>query len=98
MCGECESVCPEKAISLNAEGLRLNAARFQPRIVAKDDAFHCVECGKPFASSRSIQKVIALMTPLFGGDLLKIKTLSCCADCKPKVMLRDKLARNLHGK
>jgi ferredoxin len=98
MCGECESVCPEKAISLNAEGLRLNAARFQPRIVAKDEAFHCVECGKPFAPSRAIAKTIAFMSPLFASDPAKLRALSCCAECKPKVTMKAALKSALESK
>ena len=28
----------------------------------------------------------SFLTPAFGSDILKLKTLECCADCKVKVM------------
>jgi ferredoxin len=97
-CGECEAICPEKAIALSSGGVVLNPSWFSPRIAAKDEVFRCVECGKPFASSRSIAKVISFMSPLFGSDPAKLRSLSCCADCKPKVMLKAMLANKLARK
>ena len=93
LCGECAFVCPEKAITTVASGIRLAPQWFAPRTVATDSAFCCVECGKPFATSKSIQKTVLMMTPIFGGDQHKIRAISCCADCKPKVMLRAQLER-----
>jgi DNA-directed RNA polymerase subunit RPC12/RpoP len=56
--------------------------------MAKDELFACSECGKEFATKKSIEKIAAIMTPLFGADDVKIKTLYCCSDCKPKVMFK----------
>ncbi|GHV02499.1 hypothetical protein AGMMS49521_4360 [Campylobacterota bacterium] len=98
MCGECAAICPEKAITLNADGVHLDAIWFREREAAVDQPFCCVECGKPFAGKRAIAKVIATMTPLFGGDMNKIRTLSCCADCKPKVMLGNLLKEIKNGR
>jgi ferredoxin len=93
-CGECAAICPEKAIMLSSGGAVLNPRWFETRIVAKDEVFRCVECGKPFAPSRSIAKTLAFMTPLFGSNAAKLRALSCCAECKPKVMLKAMLERN----
>jgi DNA-directed RNA polymerase subunit RPC12/RpoP len=59
--------------------------------MAKDELFACTECGKQFATVKAVQKIAAIMTPLFGADDIKVKTLYCCADCKPKVMFQSHL-------
>ena len=56
--------------------------------MAKDELFACTECGKEFATVKSVQKIATMMTPLFGNDDIKIRTLYCCAECKPKVMFK----------
>ncbi|MDR2033140.1 MAG: 4Fe-4S dicluster domain-containing protein [Helicobacteraceae bacterium] len=91
LCGECGAICPEKAIAIKGGAIALNPSWFAQRVVAKDEAFFCVECGKPFATSKSIAKTIAVIAPLFAGDEAKIRSLSCCAECKPKVMIKAML-------
>ena len=89
-CGYCEMTCPEAdCLSVVYNELRLEESYFQPAILAQDELFSCIECGKGFAPSKSIEKIIQLMTPQFGNDPLRIKTLSCCPDCKAKVMLES---------
>ena len=87
-CGYCETICPESnCLSVVYNELVLAPTFFQPAIMARDQLFNCVECGVGFAPSKSITKIVELMTPKFGDDSLRIKTLSCCPDCKAKVML-----------
>ncbi|MDR2905850.1 MAG: 4Fe-4S binding protein [Helicobacteraceae bacterium] len=95
MCGECATICPEKSISLEKSGLVLEDAFFARREAARDTAFCCVECGKPFAASRAAQKVIALMSPIFASDAAKLRSLSCCPDCKVKVMMGETLKKSV---
>ncbi|MFV0482414.1 MAG: ATP-binding protein [Campylobacteraceae bacterium] len=85
-CKYCEATCPEKAIEVVRGELPLNPAWFGSHVVAKDEMFKCVMCGTPFATKRSVEKIANIMKPLFFGNEVKIKTLYCCADCKPKVM------------
>ncbi len=87
-CGECAAICPEQAIALVPDGIELSAAWFEPVQMAEDDPFCCVECGEPFASGKSIAKVLGLFEGIFGGDSPKARTLRCCAECKPKVMMK----------
>ncbi len=87
-CGECAAICPEQAIALVPDGIELSAAWFEPVQMAEDDPFYCIECGAPFASGKSIAKVLGLFEGVFGGDSPKARTLRCCADCKPKVMMK----------
>lgn len=87
-CGYCEKTCPESdCLSVIYNELALTSTYFKPAIMAEDELFNCVECGVGFAPSKSINKIIELMTPKFCDDTLRIKSLSCCPDCKAKVML-----------
>lgn len=88
-CGYCEVTCPEKeCLSLVRDEMRLNPKWFSQRIMAKDELFKCTECGKEFATTKSVQKIASMMAPLFAGDDVKMATLYCCADCKPKLMFK----------
>jgi len=88
-CGYCEVTCPEKeCLSVIKDEIHLKPKWFSQRIMARDELFKCTECGKEFATNKAVQKIAALMTPLFGADDVKIRTLYCCADCKPKVMFK----------
>jgi len=98
-CGYCEVACPEKeCLEVIDDKLLLAPAYFRKRTMAHDEAFACVECGKEFATVKSIEKIATMMKPIFGEDKVKIRTLYCCADCKPKVMFRDHLEHNMEGR
>lgn len=91
-CGYCEATCPEKdCLSMGRGEIALNKGWFGQRIMAKDTLFECVKCGKPFATSKSVNRIAAIMAPLFAGNDTKLKSLYCCGDCKPKVMFEDYL-------
>lgn len=85
-CGYCVASCPENAISLDLSGIELNPSWFENKIMAQDKPFHCIECGKNFATYKSIQKILSVMVPIFKNDPDKLKTLQCCPECKVKVM------------
>ena len=88
-CGYCEVTCPEKdCLHVIKDEIHLKPSWFSQRIMAHDELFACVECGKEFATRKSVEKIVAIMSPLFMGDEVKLRTLYCCADCKPKVMFR----------
>ena len=88
-CSYCEATCPEKeCLQIIKDEIRLNPTWFSQRVMARDELFKCVECGKEFATSKSIQKVAALMSPIFGEDTVKLHTLYCCGECKPKAMFK----------
>jgi len=88
-CTYCISSCPEKCMELKSDKIELNPAWFEYEELAKDDIFKCIECSKPFTNKRAIEKIITLMTPIFAGDDLKLKTLKCCPDCKAKVVTKE---------
>ena len=87
-CGYCEPSCPEKdCLSVVYDELSLKPDYFKQNIMATDEIFKCVECGVGFATKKSIEKIAAMMIPVFGDDKERIRALYCCADCKPKVTM-----------
>lgn len=90
-CGECVAICPENSMTMLSGGVVLNRSFFEQKRLASDSEFCCVECGKPFARAKSIGKIVSIMEPLFANDTAKLRTLRCCADCKPKVMIASAL-------
>lgn len=93
-CGYCVLSCPEKGcISVVENELSLEPKYFIQNIMAQDELFACQECGKEFATVKSVQKIAAMMAPHFGNDPRKMATLYCCAECKPKVMFGDALEK-----
>lgn len=87
-CGYCIDNCPEKCMEMPLGGIELESSFFNYNTKAKDEPFKCVECGKIFASAKSIKKVQELIAPKFGNDEVKKRTLLCCSDCKVRVMFR----------
>ena len=89
-CGYCESTCPEKdCISIERDVIKLNPTWFTNNVVAQDELFACVECHKEFATKKMITKIANMMAPLFKSDPIKERTLYCCEDCKPKIMMKS---------
>lgn len=97
-CGYCEYVCPEKdCLTLVRGEIKLNKDWFGQRVLAKDTLFECIMCGKPFATTKSVNKIAQMMLPVFAGDSSKEKSLYCCADCKPKMMFESYLTNKEKG-
>lgn len=89
-CGYCEMTCPEAGCMEVVRGeIALEPTYFTQRIMAKDTLFECVECGKPFATTKSIERIATMMAPIFAGDEAKVKSLYCCAECKPKIVFQQ---------
>ena len=87
-CGFCEVVCPEKdCLTIEEDVIKLNPTWFKEQVLATDTLFACIECGKEFATTKAIEKIASIMSPIFAHDPVKERTLYCCADCKPKVMM-----------
>jgi len=98
-CGYCEVVCPETdCLSVTDDTLALKPEYFKQRVMAQDSLFACVECGKEFAPTKAVEKIAAMMTPMFGDDAVRIRTLYCCEECKPKVMFRDHIDHKIKGR
>jgi len=97
-CGYCVSTCPEEeCISLQEDTIELKPSWFKDEILAKDELFACLECGKEFATKKAIEKIAKMMLPLFKGDKIKQRTLYCCEDCKPKIMMQSYIPQEKEG-
>ena len=89
-CGYCELSCPEAdCLTIERDVIELQPNWFKENILARDTLFACVECGKEFATTKAIEKIALMMAPLFSVDPAKERTLYCCSDCKPKVMMQS---------
>ncbi len=47
---------------------------------------------KSLQLKKSVEKIAGLMAPLFKADPIKERTLYCCEDCKPKIMMQSYMA------
>lgn len=100
-CGYCELSCPEKdCLTIQKDVIKLNPTWFSDQILAQDELFACVECGKEFATKKAVEKIAAIMSPLFAKDAIKERTLYCCETCKPKIMMQEYVnnQQNYHKK
>ncbi len=89
-CGLCETACPEDAITRAPRFLFEAEARRVTRVLNEDTPFHCVSCGKVFATTRVIGRM---------RDKLKdhwmfqkpdaVRRLEMCEDCRVKDMFKD---------
>ena len=90
VCGYCKVTCPEEdCLEVIGNQLTLSSDFFRQKVVAEDVLFKCIECGVGFAPAKAVHKIIEVMTPLFGDDTARVKSLRCCPDCKAKVMLES---------
>jgi ferredoxin len=89
-CGLCVNTCPENAIKLQPR-LLLTAQAKTPLVVNEAEPFDCVRCGKPFASRRMIDNMLAKLeqhSMFSGGEALK--RLQMCAECRVVDMVESK--------
>ena len=87
-CGLCESACPENAISREQRFVFNSELRDNPRTLHKDEAFCCLDCGKPFAPASTVSKMKEKLKDhsMFAGDALR--RLELCEDCRVKDIYR----------
>lgn len=92
-CGYCEVSCPEvDCLTIVRDEIELQPTWFKENILAKDTLFACVECGKEFATTKAIEKIANMMGAIFAlSSETKKRTLYCCEDCKPKIMIKQGL-------
>ena len=85
-CGICVATCPEKVISLVSQ-FNLADSAMNAELVIEDTPFHCTGCGKPFGSSRSIERVIDKLSghSMFSGER-QTDMLKMCEDCRVEAM------------
>lgn len=89
-CGLCETACPEQAVSLHARLLMDREARRLHRVLNEEAAFHCVSCGKAFATRSMIDKMTEKLRShhMFQSDAA-LQRLQMCGDCRVRAMFQD---------
>ncbi|TDJ20597.1 MAG: 4Fe-4S dicluster domain-containing protein [Gammaproteobacteria bacterium] len=89
-CGLCETACPEDAIERRTRFVYDPQLRRDTRVLNEDKPFHCVGCGKPFATTRVIER---MREKLAGHWMFQkpeaVKRLEMCEDCRVKDMFKD---------
>jgi ferredoxin len=85
-CGICVATCPEKVIKLEPQ-FNLADSAMAAELVIEDIPFSCTECGKPFGSTRSIEKVISKLSDhsMFQQSA-RTDMLKMCEDCRVEAM------------
>lgn len=89
-CGYCADTCAEQVIRIESNVLDAQSESFAYEQKAYDEPFKCVECGKVFASAKSIRKIEEILLPSIGSDPIKQRGLQCCGDCKIKLIFGPK--------
>jgi ferredoxin len=82
-CGLCASACPENAIRLTPRYLYEPDARAASRVLNEEIPFHCVRCGKPFATEKMVQRIAGKLQGhwMFQSDEA-LRRVQMCADCR----------------
>ncbi|MCT7498595.1 4Fe-4S binding protein [Aliarcobacter cryaerophilus] len=89
-CGYCEISCPEtNCLTIKQDVIELKLTWFKESVLAQDKLFACVECGVEFATTKAIEKIASKMATIFASDPVKVRSLYCCANCKPKIMMQS---------
>ncbi|MFZ5556952.1 MAG: 4Fe-4S binding protein [Pseudomonadota bacterium] len=81
-CGLCARTCPEDAIALQPR-LLLGKAAKEARVLNETEPFHCVKCGKPFATRQMVENMLGrLGTHSMFAAPGSLDRLRMCADCR----------------
>src|SRR5574344_68877 len=97
-CGYCEISCPEtNCLTIKQDIIELKPTWFKESVLAQDKLFACVECGVEFATTKAIEKIASKMATIFASDPVKVRSLYCCANCKPKIMMQNILNQQKNG-
>ncbi len=84
-CGLCETLCPERVITLRKE-LYLESGALDWQVVVKDDVIRCARCDKPFVNKKALEAVegrvlnLASLLDTFQGNRRGL--LRMCPDCR----------------
>lgn len=89
-CGLCARACPEDAIALQARFVYDPGMRRATRVLNEDQPFHCVGCGKPFATTRVIDRMREkLKSHWMFQKPEAVRRLEMCDDCRVRDMFKD---------
>ncbi len=89
-CGLCTRSCPEDAIWITPRMLFDAEARGRVRTLREDSPFHCVSCGKAFATTAVIGRMQQRLAghSMFQGPKA-LGRIQMCGDCRVADMMRE---------
>lgn len=89
-CGACVQTCPEDAIELKPRLLLDREKRIAARSLNQDRPFACIACGKPFAPTSVINKMLDKLKDhhMFGTERA-LDRLKMCEDCRVVDIVQD---------
>jgi ferredoxin len=90
-CGLCEQACPEDAIRLQPRlDVRAQTGAAGERVLNEEAPFHCIDCGKAFATERIIRRISGQLAghAMFADDRAR-RRLEMCEDCRVRDLLFD---------
>jgi ferredoxin len=92
-CGLCAATCPEDVITLRPQ-IDFAAWKAPARIVKEEEPFQCVECGKPFGTRSSVERVIEKLQGkhwMFSGGVgqSRARVLMMCEDCRVQAVVNE---------
>ncbi len=94
-CGICARACPEQAITLEPR-LNLDVDGRRRGVTAHEEApFHCVQCGKAFATRSVIDRMLDKLKdhPMFASERAR-RRLKMCDNCRVVDVVQDDDAMN----
>jgi ferredoxin len=88
-CGLCAATCPESAVTLEPRLLLTKEARVAV-VLNEAEPFHCVRCGKPFATRQMIDNMVGKLAghSMF-GEAVALNRLKMCGDCRVVDMVKE---------
>ena len=89
-CGACVQTCPEDAIGLAPRLMFDRDQRVRSRVLNRDKPFACIACGKPFAPSSVIDKMLdKLKDHHMFTNQRALDRLKMCDDCRVVDIVQD---------
>jgi ferredoxin len=93
-CGLCQSACPEDAIRLSPRYLYDPEARRAARVLNEETPFHCIRCGKPFATQKMMDRMgEKLKTHWMFQTPEALRRMQMCGDCRVRDMFEAERSR-----
>jgi len=89
-CGICQRACPEDAIAL-APRMDVYAQTVpERRVLHEERPYHCLQCGKPFATERIIDRITSqLADHWMFRDERALRRLKMCDECRVRDLLAE---------
>ena len=97
-CGLCANGCPEQSITLEPVFLTGREQRQKAAVLHAESPFHCIACGKPFASQTIILKMLEKLAGhyMFQDERAR-RRLEMCEDCRVVDIVQDEAAMEQPG-